>query len=200
MQPVTIAAEGDLDVAVARVLLQRVGLHAGPEYVLGGKPKLDAKLQAYNNAARFGRWLVLRDLNSDAPCAGQLVGQLLAKPAEHMRFRIAVRTVESWLLADRDSLGDYLSVSRAILPTSPEVEANPKQTMLIVIARSRSSRIQNDMLPASGISARIGPLYNARLIEFVQNRWRPNEAAKRAPSLARAMTCLEQWATLTDTE
>jgi hypothetical protein len=64
---ITLAVEGRTDEAVGKRLLAHAGIEAGAVYGLRGKHDLDGKLPAYNNAARFSPWLVLRDLNTDSP-------------------------------------------------------------------------------------------------------------------------------------
>lgn len=101
MRPVfAVAVEGPADAAVVGRVLASLGAEVGPVHIRGGKAGVDDRIRAYNQAARHGLWLVVRDLDRDAPCAGELVARLIGSPADLMCFRIAVRQVESWLLAD----------------------------------------------------------------------------------------------------
>src|SRR5687768_12681237 len=118
--PVSIAVEGQSDVAVVERVLAFVGCSIDAIYGRVGKAQIDSSLHGYNNAARFAPWLVLRDLDSDAACPSALARQLLPAPATWMRFRIAVREVESWLLADPDELSEYMRVSRNLIPNNPD--------------------------------------------------------------------------------
>ena len=68
-----VLVEGATDLAVVERILTVAGHEPGNHYGLRGKAWLDSKLRAYNNAARFFPWLVLRDLNSDAACAAVCV-------------------------------------------------------------------------------------------------------------------------------
>lgn len=86
MTIVTVAVEGDTDVPIARRLLELTGFEVGSVFGLRGKNWLDARLHAYNFAARHSRWLVLRDLNTDDECAPRLRQRLLPDPSEGMRF------------------------------------------------------------------------------------------------------------------
>lgn len=83
--PVSVVLEGSTDSAVAERLLAHVGLTMGDVYGFRGKSQNDRRLPDYNNAARFARWFVLRDLDDDAPCAPELVRALLPSPSPHMR-------------------------------------------------------------------------------------------------------------------
>ena len=188
--PLTIAVEGDTDVAVVRRVVAAAGREVAYEYPTGGKGRLDRQLSGYNSAARFSPWLVIRDLNGDADCAPAYIAANLPEPSEKMRFRICVRSIESWLLADRANLAAYLVVSAAHIPPNPETLANPKVAMVSTAAKSRSRLIREDMVPQPGISSAVGPGYVARLIEFAGMRWDPVSAAANSDSLARCLRSL----------
>ncbi len=184
-EPITLAVEGTTDAAVARRLLDEAGLQPGTEYVRNGKSALDQNLAGYNNAARFSCWLVLRDLDQDAACAPELRRKILPAPAAHMRLHIAVRAVETWLLADAEAISRSLSVAQAWVPTDPEAVPHPKRALVDLAGRSRREAIRKALVPAPGTTAKVGPGYAAFLIEFATNRWRPALAARRSQSLAR---------------
>ena len=111
---VKLAAEGVVDIAVCRRLLRAVGMEPGDEYGLRGKDHLDRRLAGYNAAAAFGPWIVARDLDSDAQCAAELAGRLLPNPAQYMRLRIVVRSVEAWLLSDPERFSIEFSVPKLV--------------------------------------------------------------------------------------
>jgi hypothetical protein len=187
LPPISGAVEGIVDEAVVRTLLGHVGREAGTIYVQGGKPRLLAKLGGFNAAARFSPWVVLVDLNGDAACAPDFVTETIPAPSVHMIFRVAVRQVEAWLMADRERLARYLRVSQARVPNDPEAEVDAKQTMVNVARASRDRRVRQDMVPTPGGGRKTGPNYAGRLIEFATQRWRPDVAAARADSLNRCM-------------
>ena len=193
--PVNILIEGSTDEYVARRLLTHVGLAAG--HVRGGHGKADLLrlLSNYNSASRFAPWFVLLDLDNDALCASQAIGLWLPKPEAGIRFRVAVRSIEAWILADRENLATFLHVSSSRLPANPDAESNPKET-LINIARARSSRgIREDIVPRQGSGVRMGIRYVERLRQFIENHWQPGEAANRSDSLRR---CIHALGTLKD--
>lgn len=112
---VTVAVEGVVDAAVAQRMLDSAGLRlARAPIITGGKGRLDRQLAAYNNASRHSTWLVLRDMDHDAPCAAALHKRLMPQPSEGFVFRIAVRSVESWLIADRKGIARYLATWSAL--------------------------------------------------------------------------------------
>jgi hypothetical protein len=174
--PVTLVVEGATDEAV---------MVPGPVYGKAGKGAIDRGLNGYNRAASFSHWVVVRDLDDDGECGPELLRSLLPNPAPFMRLQVAVRAIESWLIADGDSLGSFLSVSRARLSGSPETLTDPKRALVDVARRSRRRSIREAFGPAPGVSASVGPGYSAALIEFASRQWRPHVAASRSDSLAR---------------
>lgn len=165
----------------------------GDVFGLKGKDSLDQRLVGYNNAARFSPWLVVRDLDSDAPCASALVQRLLPQPSEFMCLRVAVRSVEGWLLADRERMARFLGIAATKVPTLPDGIADPKRLVVELARGSRRSAIRQDIVPAKGTTATVGPGYSARIIEFATKHWRPRAAAERSRSLRRCIAALEKW-------
>ena len=192
--PVVISAavEGLVDEAVVRKVIAHAGGEAGPVYGKNGKPALRRQIQGYNNAARHSPWLVLVDLNTDADCAPPMRESWLTDPAPLLCFRVAVRQVEAWLMADRESLASYLGVAQATIPQDPETLPNAKATMVNLARRSRRRVIREDMVPREQSRRPVGPAYASRLIEYVQTKWRPEPAAARSESLRRAIDCLRR--------
>src|SRR5947209_1888905 len=101
MVSVKILVEGRTDEPVAKGLLNHVGLEVGTVYCRMGKHDLLKRLTNYNKAARFEPWFVVVDLDMDTQCPPQAIVQWLPNPTKGMRFRIAVRAIEAWLMADR---------------------------------------------------------------------------------------------------
>lgn len=118
MMPVNVLVEGSTDEPVAKKLLKHVGLEIGTIYGRKGKPHLLERVSIYNQAARIAPWFVLVDLDMDAQCPSEAVASWLSKPADGMRFRIAVRSVEAWLMADRESIASFLAVSPSKITSS----------------------------------------------------------------------------------
>ena len=107
-----------------------------------------------------------------------------------MCFRIVVREVEAWLLADRERIANYLGIPRRLVPSEPELVHDPKKLMIRLAMHSRHRRIRYEMVPHPGSGREVGPAYNSRLIEYVENKnrgWRPEIAARHSESLARCM-------------
>lgn len=145
MSPVRVSywAEGPTDRAAARKLIQVAGAEPGDDYSVrrgaaSGKDFLDRRLRAYNAAAKWNPWLVLRD--SDGECAKLLVARLLDEPAPLMRFRVVVPSIEAWLLADRDEFAQFAGVARGSMPEAPEHLKDAKATLIAIVRRSSKTR------------------------------------------------------------
>lgn len=189
------AVEGPLDQAVFERLAKVSKAEVRSLYVTGGKPGLLRRLRGFNAAARHAPWLVLVDLDHDTDCAPPFLQHHIQQPAPWMACRVAVRGVEAWLLADRQRLADWIRVPVDKVPTEPELEDDPKQTLVNLARRSRSSSIRQDMVPRAGSRRQVGSLYTSQLINFVQDErrgWRPTVAARSSDSLERCLRRLTE--------
>ncbi len=189
------AVEGIVDEAVLRRLVQHVHGTLGAVYGKNGKAPLRQRLTGYNQAARFSPWVILVDLDHEANCAPPFRAAWLPNPAPHMCFRIAVREVEAWLMADWERLSTFLSVAASHMPREPEAEHDPKRTMVEIAKKSHRRDIREDMVPRPRSRRVVGPAYASRLIEFASHPargWRPDIAAKRSDSLRRCLACLRK--------
>ncbi len=187
---ITAAVEGDVDEAVVRCLIEHVQAKPYAVYGRTGKSHLRRRLSSYNQAARFAPWIVLVDLDHDAECAPPFRDSWLPDPSQYMCFRVAVRAIEAWLMADREHLARFLSVNIARVPQNVEAIDHPKLTMVDIAKRSRRREIREDMIPRTGSGRVVGPAYTARLIEFVMGSktgWRPEVAAECSESLKRCL-------------
>ena len=180
---------------VIRRLIEEVGAATGIVYGRNGKSVLREKVEAYNKAACRFPWVVLVDLDQDYSCAPSLQSSWVPNPARWMCFRIAVRKVESWLIADTERIARFLHVPLSRVPRDPEALDDPKRTMVELAQNSRRSDIKKDMVPRIGSERSIGPAYASRLIEFVSDSevgWRPSVAAQCSDSLRRSLDCLRR--------
>jgi hypothetical protein len=194
---ISSAVEGLVDEAVAKRLIFEAGGKAGPVYGKNGKSLLKQRINAYNQAARHSPWFVLLDLNHEFDCPPPLRSAWLPRPSFNMCFRIAVREVEAWLLADRQRFASFFQIPLSTIPTDPETIDNPKELVVNLAGRSRSRAIKDDMVPRVGSGRSVGPGYISRLIEFafdVRKGWRPQHAACSSDSLTRCLNRLRELA------
>jgi len=190
MMPVNILVEGMADEPVAKRLLKHVGLEIGAVYGRKGKPYVLQRSLAYNKAATVTPWFVLLDLDTDAQCASQAITRWLPNPSEGMRFRIAVRAIEAWLMADRESMANFLYVASSKIQHAIELDSNPKQTLINIARTSRNKSIRDAIVPRQESGATIGPLYVAQLTEFTEKHWRSDVAQNHSKSLRRCIDAL----------
>ena len=191
------AVEGEVDEAVVRHLLECLGgVVLGGVFGKKGKAAIRQKLNGLNRAAQnIPPWFVLIDLDRDYTCAPDLLREWLPRPSSFMCFRVAVRAVESWLLADREHIAQFLQVSEKKVPIHPENLNDPKQEIIKLAMQSRDHDIREDIVPRKGSKIKIGPLYNDRLREFVTHPkigWRPEAAAKHSDSLKRCLQAIKR--------
>jgi hypothetical protein len=190
---VNIAVEGELDEAVLKKVLASVGIGIANVYGKRGKNNLRENVSRFNQAAQYGKWVILVDLNNDAECPPPFINSWLPSRNQNLQLRVAVRAIEAWLLAERDEIARFLAVSKQRIPLYPENEEKPKRVLINIARRSRSKSIRTDIVPIDGSTAVQGPGYTTRLIEFTMKHWNPNRATSNAPSLKRSINSLLQW-------
>ena len=97
-------------------------------------------------------------------------------------------------MADNLGFSRFFSVDEALIPERPDDEADPTLTITRIIRSSRSKAIRSAVLPAHGASVAVGPLYEAKIIEFGENVWKLQRAAGRSDSLKRARKAIRAMA------
>jgi hypothetical protein len=193
-RPVVITGlvEGEVDQAVLSRLVAEAGATLGDVHGKSGKNHLLGQLERYNHAARLAPWVALVDLDRDADCAAAFRAKHLPKAAPLMCFRVVIQAVEAWLLADRAALASYLQVPQNKIPQQPEAEADPKRKLVDIARHSHSREIKDGLVPAPKTKRSVGPVYVAKLLEFVREHWRPEVAAEHSDSLRRCRERLRE--------
>ncbi len=196
MTSVSLVVEGLLDEQVLRRLLTQTTearLVAAVCYVQHGRDRLRENVPRFNQAARVQPFIVLADLERD-PCPPALRQAWLPAGAHpNLLLRIAVRMVESWLLADRQACASFLGMPVSRLPFQPDDEPDPKQMLVNLARRSRRRQIREDLVPAENSTSRVGKNYNGQLTRLVMTEWNAQRASQRSPSLARAIRALQNF-------
>ncbi len=190
--PLNLAVEDELSAAVLRQLLLFTGrgYRVGATYGRSGFGYLRSTIGGWNRAARGVPFIVLTDLDH-YPCAPDLIRDWLAEPrSPNLLLRVAVREVESWLLADGANLAQYLGVAARLLPSDPDALPDPKGSLIELANRSRSKEMRAQVAPRRGSTATQGPEYNSALSRFVQQYWDIPASQQNSPSLARTVTRL----------
>lgn len=155
-------------------------------YSEGGFGYIKKNIRGFNEASKGCPFFVLTDLDN-GDCAPALISDWLKDPPHaNLIFRVAIREVEAWLLADIEGFSKYTGISKVNFHSTPEDLPDPKAALLQLIKRCRKRDIREDILPKDEF-AKVGPNYNDRLSEFVIKHWNISRALKRSDSLKRAM-------------
>jgi len=198
MKPISVslAVEGVLDETVLHRLLSESGkpFEINACYGRRGKDYLRQNVTRFNEAAVHKPFLVLTDLDEE-DCAPSLVGRWLPRGRHaNLILRIAVREVESWLLADVERFADFLGVRRERMPQWPDITPNPKELVVNLARSSRKRDIREDLVPVIGGTSRVGKNYVGQLMRFVTTIWKVDALAQqRSPSLRRALLALQRF-------
>lgn len=187
--PVNIATEDELSENTLKRLLRYInrGFSIGTSFRRGGNGFLKRTINGWNRAAATIPIVVLTDLDT-AECPVELINNWLRQPPHpNLMLRIAVREVESWLLADRNSLASYLKVKTRLLSPNPDELHDPKATLVELAKTSQSADIRSRIVPKRGSTAKQGPDYNSCLSTFVEMNWDIGSAAIGSPSLMRTI-------------
>jgi hypothetical protein len=184
-----IAVEDELSGAVMARLIS----FAGRSFVTRifnahGFGALKKGMTKFREASRVMPHIVLTDLDRFSCPPALLDNWGAARLPANFLFRIAVREVEAWLLADREGIAEFLYVDIQKVPQAPEREEDPKRTLINLARKSRKRRLSQEIVPATGSAAPIGPFYNLHFIHFVNTQWNIDRARLCAPSLGRAIS------------
>jgi len=190
---IAIVAEDRLTQAV----LQKCVQHALPRFrvvrseVKHGRGNVQRELAAYSKLSQIMPVLVGVDLDGDE-CAPSLLANWLANaPLPGLLVRVAVREVESWVLADRRRTSAFLGAVPDDITKSPDDLGDPKRALLDLARARASAELKRDLIPRNFAQyPRIGPAYNLQMCKFVEDRWRPHVAQRRSDSLARAIRAM----------
>ena len=186
--PVNLATEDELsEVTLITVLAQVNRYEIGVAYRRGGFGYLRRTIHGWNQAAKGVPFIVLTDLDT-VECPARLINDWL-QTAKHpnLLFRVAVREVESWILADPGNLSEFLGVKRALIPAETDAIENPKAAIVGLARRSRSKAVRESIAPRKGSTAKQGPDYNGCLGSFVREHWNIDIAKRNSPSLSRTL-------------
>lgn len=192
---INLAVEDLLSEAVLRAILLQSNLtyKVGTCYCKGGFGYLKNKIKGFNNAAKGTPYIILTDLDK-MECPLKLIEEWLPFPKHHnLLFRIAVREVEAWLLADREALAKFLGVRQTLIPQDVDAINDPKQTLINIAKKSSKRELREAIVPRPNSTAKVGRDYNGQLIYFVNNCWQVEVAKCCSPSLQRAVNAIAKF-------
>jgi len=190
---IALVVEDALSLAVMERLLtfSGRGFVVTRPLVTRGAGAIKNSIAKYRQASHALAHIVLTDLD-EVTCPPSLLAQWgVTHIPPTMLFRVAVREVEAWILSDRAGFASFSGVAANKVPHQPESLRDPKQNLINLVRRSRNRRLATELVPPTGSSGPIGPLYNERLGAFARTDWNVAAAMANAPSLSRTMARLE---------
>lgn len=195
MAGVLTIVEGESDLGFAQSLITAAGATPGTPLVQRGHGNLDTRLRDHwNQSSNLAPMLILRDLYppyGDTDCAPGTVDALTdgRLQAHNLCLRIAVQEIEAWAMADASGCAAYFGLKQRLLPAAPDDLPGPKETFISLCRRSSRRVVREGIVPRPGSGITIGPEYVVLLQDYASS-WRPDVAAERSPSLARALATM----------
>lgn len=182
--------EDVLSEAVLKVILEKTKpqLLDGTFICGKGYGNIKRKLKNYNQASKNGCILILTDLDN-FECPPALIDNWAdgSKLNKNLIFCVAIKEVEAWLLASRQTFSDFIGVGLNKIPQNVEDIVDPKSSLFNLVKKSPRRDLRDDILPVPKSGAKIGKGYNHALTKYVTNYWDIEEAQKYSPSLSRAI-------------
>jgi hypothetical protein len=192
MAVINSLVEGDLDHAVADTLIQRTGHVIGAVYGKKGIGYIKTKVRDFNKICDATCFLTLVDfMDTHLPCPAEVISQWLPHRYPNMLFRVAVREIESWLMADRSGLANFLAIDVTKVPANPEEIEDPKRSIINLARRSKKPSMRSALVPESGSTAQVGRLYTSEMTRYIKTQWNITAARGIAPSLEQCLRRLE---------
>ena len=196
VKQIAVVAEDQLTQAVLHKCISEVlpAYSVARTEVKGGRGNVQRELGAYAALAEVMPVLIGVDLDSGV-CAPTLLGGWGRLPPQTgLLLRVAVREIESWVLADQRRVASFIGAAPNEVPRRPDRLSDPKRSLLELARAHAGSELKADLVPRNFDASypRIGPAYNLRLCAFIAKKWRPHVAREKSASLERAMLALEQ--------
>lgn len=193
MAVINFIVEGEIDEAVAFKIASQLGHQIGNTYGKKGHGYIKVKIKDFNKSANTICYLALVDfMDTKCKCPSDVISNWLPSKNELMFFRVVVREIESWVMADRKNIAKFLKVPIEKIPIFPEAEIDPKQKLVNIARGSHSHSVISSLVPEQNSTALVGNLYNSEIKRFVLNFWDINLARLNSPSLDRCLKRLEE--------
>jgi len=195
MTIVVLATEDELSEAIGIKLLAEINLEPQSIQYLrkNGSGYLRSKLNNWKELSQIRPVLLITDLDQIS-CPMKLITTWLGGSAvpQDLLLRVAVREIESWVLADHEAVRQLIG-KKGKLPPSPDELSDPK-SHLLQLAQLAPREIREDLVKENGAITSQGIGYNARLRHWVSSSWSAERASTRSPSLARTRIRLKELA------
>lgn len=165
------------------------------QYCKNGSSYIKNKIHAFHKAARYQPFIILLDADAET-CPLTVLNKTISEELRHTNciFRIVVREIETWLLADCKGLSIFLGVPLNKIPRDVENISDPKRLITTLARNSTKRLIREGIAPPPGSTAHTSAEYNVLLSQFVKNQWNIEAAADNSESLRRAISAVKQFA------
>lgn len=192
---VILVVEDRLSDAVSTKILQHFDIEIVQRIIYEGNSYLQRKAQSYNQAAyqECGVFM-LTDLDSPEICPPTLIRSWVKGNLNRwFLLRVAVMEIESWIMADRQTVSEFLAIPTNRIPHNTDEIPSPKEFLVSLARRSKNIRLREALVPArNDKTAKTGNEYNPRLIQLVRDHWDLERAASVSPSLKRTVNRLAE--------
>jgi hypothetical protein len=190
---IALLVEGTLDEAVGRRIVEYAGGEVTVTYGKEGTGYIKNKIDGFNGLAQGTTILALADLmDAGSECPVEVLEEWLPHPSENMIFRLVIREIESWIMADRTGISRFLGVRKQDIPSHPERVDDPKRRLVNTARASRFAKVKRLLVPAPSSTATVGPAYTSEVQQFVRDRWDIKRAMERSPSLRRCVRAVQR--------
>jgi hypothetical protein len=190
---ISLLVEGSLDAAVGTKIIASQGGSVGPVYGMKGVDYVENTIGGFNQKAQGGPILTLVDLmDTDSDCPVDVVQNWLPHRNRPMLFRLVVREIESWILADRSGVARFLGLRTSQIPHHPEDLDDPKKSLITLAQSSRYESLRRALVPDDPTQNDQGPGYTSRMRTFVREKWDLGAAMDNADSLRRCVDAVSR--------
>lgn len=158
-----------------------------------GNTEIKPKIISYNQATLHGvPFIVLTDLDANL-CAPMLIKKWTNNIIidKFFLFRVVEKSIESWVMADRESFSNYFKIPLKKIPMKTDDIVNPKSFLIDLVRNHCHKNFIDDIVPKYN-HAKQGPNYNDCLGRFVSTKWNLKNAIIHSKSLNRFNDKLKQ--------
>lgn len=136
MLNIILAVEDELSLAVGNKIASYAGWNVETILAKNGKGYLSKKFRDLCSTAKHRAVFLLVDLNSSYHCAPSLLREWMKgiQIPPLLFFRVAVREIESWLLADHEAMKTLLGTEGKLM-LQPDNLKNPKEELLALLKK-----------------------------------------------------------------
>jgi len=195
MIDLVLIVEDRLSAVVANIVLKKTGKdYEIRDSLTFPKEKIRKKISDFNRSSKGFPYFVLTDQNTVNDCPPvEIKRRIEGKRSSNLIYRFAVMEIESWIMAHRKAFANFLSVPLNRIPLCTDEIEKPKEFLIGLARKSRSSSVRRDIVPPPGATSAKGPDYNGRLAGFVRQCWDVRRACEHSPSLRRAFRRLREF-------